>query len=300
VSYIDKHKKMLGDNPDARYYTAVISDEHSYRIRGNLAGATYTSFTIEMSDNAEGNRGVGSAINDSQFEVDENGDFEIVVSREQAEGNWLELNEGAASITTRHYFEREVSVNNDALTHVPLSIENLVQQPPRPAPNDADIAAGIRRVISFLEANVISFGAASDLPWVSTTPNVFNPIVIDNSNAAVNYAAVDNVYAMAPFVLQPDQALVIRGRFPKCRFCNLVLFNRFLQTFDYETRRVSLNRAQAVLEEDGSFKIILAARDPGHPNWLDTEGRAYGLMFWRFQLPEEDIAALQTEVITLT
>ena len=73
-----------------------------------------------------------------------------------------------------------------------------------------------------------------------------------------------------------------------------------MQTFDYEERSVSLNREQTVLDEDGNFEIILAHRDPGRPNWLDTEGRPYGIMFWRFQLPEGDIPPLETEVITLS
>jgi len=50
---------------------------------------------------------------------------------------------------------------------------------------------------------------------------------------------------------------------------------------------------------DGSFEMVIAHKDPGRPNWLDTEGRAYGIMFWRFQLPEGDIVPLETEVITL-
>ena len=45
--------------------------------------------------------------------------------------------------------------------------------------------------------------------------------------------------------------------------------------------------------------MIVAHKDPGRPNWLDTEGRPYGVMFWRFQLAEEAIAPLETEVITL-
>jgi hypothetical protein len=35
------------------------------------------------------------------------------------------------------------------------------------------------------------------------------------------------------------------------------------------------------------------------PNWLDTEGRPFGIMFWRFLLPEEPIAPLHTELIEL-
>jgi hypothetical protein len=38
VPFTNQHKKLLGDNPDARYFSAVIDDQHSYRIRGNLAG----------------------------------------------------------------------------------------------------------------------------------------------------------------------------------------------------------------------------------------------------------------------
>lgn len=299
TSFIDRHKKMLGDNPDARYYSAVISDQYRYRIRGNIAGATYTSFTLEMSQGT-GDAGIGSTLNDSQFKTDDQGNFEIILSPEREGDNWMKLSPGAASVTSRHYFERELSINNDLLHHIPLVIENLDTVPPRPAPSDASVAAGIRRVTTFLRGAVIPFNAETNLPWVSRVPNTFNPPVIDDSNEGVTYAAKDNVYAMAPFVLGPDQALVIRGRFPRCRFSNLVLFNRFLQTLNYEERTISLNRAQTIQDKDGNFEMVVAHRDPGRPNWLDTEGRPFGIMFWRFQLPEEDIAPLETEVITLT
>jgi hypothetical protein len=62
-----------------------------------------------------------------------------------------------------------------------------------------------------------------------------------------------------------------------------------MQTYDYAHRQVSLNRAQTRLGPDGSFRIVIAHRDPGVPNWLDTEGRAFGLVFWRFMLPEGPI-----------
>ncbi|MCB1688765.1 MAG: DUF1214 domain-containing protein [Halioglobus sp.] len=299
TSFINQHKKLLGDNPDARYYTAVIDDQHSYRIRGNLAGATYTSFTIELGAGTDGD-GIGSTLNDTQFTADANGDYEIILSAEKAEGNWLPMTKGASSITTRHYYEREQPINNDRLHHIPIDIKNLEQVPPRRTPNDSDIAAGIRRVTTFVKGNVITMTNENSPSWVSRVPNQFVPPKKDDSHEAITYAARDNVYSMAPFVLGPDQALLIRGRFPECRFSNVVLFNRFLQTLDYEERSVSLNRAQTVLDAEGNFEMILAHRDPGRPNWLDTEGRPYGIMFWRFQLPEGDIPPLETEVITLS
>ena len=43
--------------------------------------------------------------------------------------------------------------------------------------------------------------------------------------------------------------------------------------------------------------MILAHRDPGLPNWLDTEGRAFGMVFWRFMLPEGEITKPEGEVV---
>ncbi|MFT4517709.1 MAG: hypothetical protein ACI9JM_000086 [Halioglobus sp.] len=298
TSFINQHKKLLGDNPDARYHTAIVDDQNSYRIVGNVAGATYTSFTLELGAGTDGD-GIGATLNDSEFETDADGNYEITVSKDKTAGNWIPMSKGASSITVRHYYERKESINNDRMHHIPIDIRNLNKVPPRRPPNDTDIAAGIRRVTTFVKGNVITMSDKNSPGWVSRIPNKFVPPKKDNSHEAITYAAKDNVYAMAPFVLGPNQALLIRGRFPKCRFSNLVLFNRFLQTFNYEERTISLNREQTVLKEDGSFEMVLAARDPGLPNWLDTEGRPYGIMFWRFQLPEGDIQPLETEVITL-
>ncbi|HVH18657.1 MAG TPA: hypothetical protein VNF72_10185, partial [Myxococcota bacterium] len=40
--------------------------------------------------------------------------------------------------------------------------------------------------------------------------------------------------------------------------------------------RITLNHHSAKLEPDGSVKLVVAARDPGHPNWLDTAGHGHG------------------------
>ena len=43
--------------------------------------------------------------------------------------------------------------------------------------------------------------------------------------------------------------------------------------------------------------MILAHRDPGLPNWLDTRGLAHGTMFWRFLLPTEPLEPIHTRVV---
>ncbi|MEM9253871.1 MAG: DUF1214 domain-containing protein [Pseudomonadota bacterium] len=298
VPFVTPHKKLLGDNPDAHYYSAVIDDQHSYRIRGNLSGATYTSFTAELGTGAEGG-GIGSTLNDTQFSADNQGNYEIILSPRKATGNWMPLPKGTKSLTTRHYFENKLSIQKDPLHPVPISIENLLTVPPAAPPDDLNVAAGIRRVTQFVRGNIFPLNAGTSPSWVSRIPNQFPQPVQDDSLTDIGYAAKDNVYSMAPFVLGPDQALLIRGKWPKCRFANVVLFNRFLQSFNYLDRTVSLNRTQTKQDADGGFEMVLAHRDPGHPNWLETEGRPFGIVFWRFQLPEEDIEPLQTQVVTV-
>lgn len=298
--FVSPIKKFFGDNPDAIYYTAFIRGDRGYRIRGNTAGAVYTSLSLELGTNeGQFSQRTALAISGKQLKVAADGSYEVILSPDKQPGNWFKLEPEVGSITTRHYFELESPVAADPTKVIPLSIEPLTPLGPRPAANDASIAAGIRRVATYLRARTLEkapFMQAGQVPsWVSVVPNQFNPPELPEGD--VGFALLDAAYAMAIYVLAPDQALVIEGRFPKCCFANVNLWNHFLQTYDYVTRRVSLNRKQTKLEPDGSFRMVVAHKDPGVPNWLDTEGRPSGLMYWRFLLPEEPIVPLKTQVV---
>ena len=126
------------------------------------------------------------------------------------------------------------------------------------------------------------------------------------SRDAAGMGAVDIAYGAGRFLLRPGERLLIRGRLPPCRFANVVLWNRYLQTFDFERRRVSLNRQQLHAGKDGRFAVVLAATNPfgsaegeakAKANWLDSEGRATGTLFFRFVLPDEDVEQPTTQLL---
>ena len=102
---------------------------------------------------------------------------------------------------------------------------------------------------------------------------------------------------MAPYLLAPDEALVMTGRWPECAFANVSLWNRYLQTYEYVYRPGGRNRANTTLEADGTYRIVIAHEDPGVPNWIDTAGAAFGLVFWRFFLPEGPVETPQSSVV---
>ena len=290
--------KFSGDNADAIYFDADVSPDYQYVVRGRMDGAVYVSITIEC-DTRDGSMASRTAgvINDEKFDVDQDGRFEIHLGGPEQERNWLPLEEHATRITTRHYYENEVSAAADPARNAELRIEVVSPAtPPPPPPTDESIASSIRRVARFVRSRTLEqlpMAKREQPSFVGLVPNQFpKPVSPDN----FGLAAFDALYSMAPYYIGPDEALVMTGRWPKCRNANVSLWNRFLQTLDYVNRPVSRNRAQTTLEPDGSFEIVLAHSEPGHPNWIDTEGKPFALVFWRFFLVEGEVETPQARV----
>ncbi len=293
-------RKVSGDNGDAIYFDAPVRPDLSYRVRGNMQGAVYFSATVEIgTDNGGMATNTAGVINDNDMDIDAAGNFKILLGGPGQSRNWLPLPEGASRITTRHYYENAVCAAADPAAEPLMQIEVLGNVPPPAVPNDASVSAGIRRVAQALRDRTLgqpSMSAAKQPPFVAITPNQLPKPVPPGD---FGLAAVDAHYAMAPFFIGPDEALVITGRWPACRFASLNLWNRHQQTFDYSNRTVSLNRTQTQLETDGTFRIIIAHEDPGLPNWLDSEKRPFGMMFWRYFLAEGDVETPQCTVVKL-
>jgi hypothetical protein len=291
-------RKFTGDNADAIYFDAPVSGKYAYRVRGKMAGAVYVSVTVEAGPDDGGLSGrTAGVINDTQFDVAADGSFEFAVGGPERARNWLPLPDDAYALTTRHYFEEKHCVAADDSRVVPLSIEVIGDSPVPPAPSDASTAIGLRRVAGFVRARTIGMPplANREQPaFVSKVPNNFPKPV---KPGAMGLAAFDAAYSMAPYVIGPDQALVMTARWPKCRCANVDLWTRHQMTYDYANRQVTLNRAQVKLDADGSFRVVIAHENPGVPNWLDSEGRPFGLVFWRFMLPEGEIETPRAEVV---
>jgi hypothetical protein len=304
VPIVSPRRKFMGDNPDAIYHLARIRGDRSYRIRGRRGDSCYISFTVHGRA-ADGRLGAAAEpvladVNDRGLAVAADGSFELILSPDEHAGNWIRIPAEAASIITRHYFEGEGTPAVDQAGRIELSIEPLTAPPVRPPLTDGEVARRLRDVAAFVRGGTLEgLELPNPPPFVSREPNELGEPMVFRMAGTDAWGAVDIAYSMGPFELGEDEALVMEGRFPACAFANVVLWNRTMQCFEYRDRRVSLNRRQTALEADGSFRIVVAKRDPGVPNWLDTEGHRKGLIFWRFLLPDDKPAKPACRVVKL-
>lgn len=296
--------KWGGEGADNPAHCAPLDPSRRYRIRGRMQDEVYVSFTV-YTGKAEGdwNDGVISALNHTEFEVAEDGSFEIEVLPSPAPGA-LHMEGGKPNcVISRHYWEDEICGMADSSKRVELEIECLdAPGYPRPLGPDglADKLAAARNFIHGQTlARPVNPDPSKQPEWFSLVPNTLPKPMKWIPSEGGGAGAVDNAYCAGLVVLGPEDALVVEGRWPECVYANVMFWNRFQQAPDYRYRSCSLNRKQMASDGEGRFRFVVAHEDPGVPNWIDTEGHAAGTLYWRFLLPEGDIEQPRCEVVPL-
>ena len=94
-------------------------------------------------------------------------------------------------------------------------------------------------------------------------------------------AAAENRPVMGSWQLGPDEALVVEVEPPHGLYWSYSLGNPWWETIDYGRHQSSLNGHQAVVDDDGIVRVVIAHRDPGVANWLDTAGHSEGPVILR-------------------
>ncbi|MFW6050252.1 MAG: DUF1214 domain-containing protein [Myxococcota bacterium] len=268
--------KMGADNPDNMYFNAAIGGEHVYRLWGNRGTVHYLGFGTQI-----GHYGKGAGMPPSGYleakdmRVEPDGRFEIVVSCERPDDapNWLPMKPETGTLIVRQTF-----LDRDNERPAELNIER-VGGPPRPSPvTPQSIDEGITQAGNLVAGAAVLFANWADgfKQHVNELPQ-FDPAI---SNAVGGDPNI--VYYHSYWELEPDQALVIEAEPPECEYWNFQLNNHWMESLDYRHYRIHVNKHTAHYEPDGSVRVIVAHRDPGHPNWIDTVGHRRGTMCWRW------------------
>jgi hypothetical protein len=101
---------------------------------------------------------------------------------------------------------------------------------------------------------------------------------------------------MGRFDLAEDEAFVVDVSDGGAEYFTVPLSNIWGTTLDLVDRTGSLNKAQSVANEDGSYSYVISADDPGVANWIDSDGLREGILTLRMAEfgksgPREDLGA---------
>ena len=274
-------QKWGGDNSDARYWYAALDPERRYRVTGRRGDSVYLSLTVYGGpDDGRWSTRIVTTRNDRSIPFEVDGAFAVDLGP---------LDDDANALVIRDYLAHP---ERDRPTELRIECVDGPADPPRPT--DAETAARFRRAATFLRDLLAIF----PLP-PPVEPNTVQPPYPVPAQT-YGWAAGDASYAMGSFRLGEGEALVVEGTSPDCVFWNLCLWNPFLQTYDYRYERVTLNGEQCTYEHDGTWRIVVAATDPGTPNWLSTAGHREGVMWFRWFLPEAVPEQPRTRVVRLS
>ena len=259
------------DNPDQRYLIAALDGRFAYRIWGTRGSSRRLDFTLYV-DEIQGR--TISSISTEDLEVDDDGNFEVILSTEPREGNWLASEPIPVRILVRHVFsdwntELPGEVHIDRLDvpsgELPRVDAEIINQ--RLLDLSADFAERVRHWPEFSRTVIGRF-----------PPNWLSP----PRDTGAEGGLPGRLMVGGHYVLEDDEALVIRSYPSHADYQGIQLGHHWWQSLDYADRQTSLTTDQARLSSDGANYFVIAHEDPGVANWLDTEGFQRAEIFMRY------------------
>ncbi|MFD9960118.1 DUF1214 domain-containing protein [Amycolatopsis sp. NPDC058986] len=265
--------KIGADNPDNVYLSANIRGDRSYRITGRRGTIAYFSIGSKANRYAkDGTMASTGELTGAELVPEPDGTIEIIASATKQGRNWLPLAADSTGLVVRQTYL-------DRITETPgqWRIERI-DGPGEPAELDPEFLAK-----AFGRAALSVHGTAETFArWTEkfmARPNELPDFGQDFFQRAGGDPEI--FYLHGYWTLRPGEAWVIETEVPDCPYWNFQLDNWWMESLD-QRRRITVNKHTAALDEDGRVTIVVADRDPGVGNWIDTCGHTTGTALLRW------------------
>jgi len=269
-------------NADTVYRMARLTPGGSYRIRGFRGTLPILKIGQSGPSPAEVAPGVAPqsgprAHHDfNTLSVDAQGRFDVLLSPERPSGytgDWWQLQPN-----TNKLLLRMVSSDWSKELDPTFSIERVDRRVCRARPAAALLEQRLRQIPRTADFLGMLFVDHVEKLRREGFVNKFK--VLDVSQMG---GLAGQFYYEGPYELTDDEALIVEVKMPsRCLYRSLILTNEIYETTDWYNNHSSLNGSQAQPDADGVLRIVVSARDPGVPNWLDTAGHPRGLIQGRW------------------
>ena len=261
-------------NADTVYRSANITPGGTYRIRGRLGSLNHTVLAQMVPPGTPGGA-TRPHLRLGSLRADRDGRFDLLLSARKPDGytgDWWELNPASTTLMLRM-----VSGDWAGEQSPTLAIERLDKPVARPRVAAAELEKRLRKLpqtVDFLALMFVNHHEQLRSEGFINRFKVFE----------VGYGALEGqFYYEGAYDLADDEALIVESPVPaKCEYRSLILTNEIYETTDWYNNHSSLNLAQAAPDSDGRLRIVVANRDPGVKNWLDTAGHPRGVVQGRW------------------
>jgi hypothetical protein len=274
-------------NPDGVYYMTPIDDRGVYKLAGFRGTLKVVDLQLgdgsvfahgKLNDDISFGPTLANYDLDDHVTLDENGWFEVVLSPRRPDGHtgdWWEL-----PPKTNYLLVRQFSYDWIGEVDARIAIDRLDTPAAKPRRSAADVKAMLDRVPEFMHSSLRTL----DVP-IHAERGLGNP-QLHNNVVKIDYAPdqagrAGQWYIAGRFELDDDEALIIELTPGECRYWNLHVGNELTHTLDFMNRAVSTNGFQAEADQEGVYRVVVSAQDPGVPNWLDTVGHRKGFLWGR-------------------
>ncbi len=284
-------RKLGGDCGDFTYQQAWIDGDSTYRLTGSRGTARFFNVTVQ------GRRTPGPGVlhepfgdtpeaNITKLDVAADGQFELYIGGPERAGNWLPTTPDSRKLFIRQGFDRWEELPAQ------IRIERVDMSAPKPLPTPEAMVEAMAWAGDFVT------GLMSDWPEFpfryggvdAAKPNAFPHVQATGADAKRGRAAA-NMY----WELGPDEALIVEFD-AHVGLWMLTNMGVFFNSMDYLYRPVSYTPSRTAVDADAKVRLVMAHRDPGVHNWLDTQGFGRGNLTYRHML-EGTPAVLTTRVV---
>lgn len=261
------------DNPDSVYRVIPISGDERYEIRGRVGEHRMTENYFTLWD---ANMGTVDVLDGRRMQVEDDGSFVITVDADPAGGRPNHVRSTAAA---HEFYIRDVLLDWGRDDPNAFTVQRLGGPPTTPALSLDEQADATARMM----AHFANFTGKLSHGMYKSPENHFSLAwTADHTGAMRN-----QVYVAGRFVLAPDEAFVVDVSDGGAEYFTVPLSNIWGTTLDVLDKTGSLNKAQSLANEDGTYTYVIAAQDPGVHNWIDTDGLLEGILTLRMaEFPE--------------